>query len=68
MYLAIKRFLHEERGATMVEYGIMISLIAVVCLAVVAAIGDGVFDSFDQTNTTIQTQGNTPATPTTPAD
>jgi pilus assembly protein Flp/PilA len=68
MFGSIKRFLQNEEGATMVEYGIMVSMIAVVCLAVVAAIGDGVFDSFDQTNTAVQTQGNTPQAPTTPAD
>lgn len=68
MITSVKRLWRDERGATMVEYGIMISMIAVVCLAVVAAIGDAVFDSFDTTNTSIQTQGNTPATPTVPAD
>jgi len=52
----------------MVEYALMVALIAVVCITVVAALGDGVFDAFDQTNTQIQTTGGTPQTPTTPAD
>ena len=29
----------DERGATMVEYGLMVALIAVVCLVAVSAIG-----------------------------
>lgn len=64
----MKSFLQSEEGATMVEYGIMVSLIAVVCIAVVAAIGDSVFDTYDQTNTTLQTTGGAPRPPATPAD
>ena len=30
---------HEDRGATMVEYGLMVALIAVICLVAVTAIG-----------------------------
>ena len=64
----LKRFAKEEEGATMVEYALMVALIAVVCITVVAALGDGVFDAFDQTNTQIQTTGGAPKAPTTPAD
>lgn len=64
----LKRFVKEEEGATMVEYALMVALIAVVCITVVAALGDGVFDAFDQTNTQIQTTGGAPKPPTTPAD
>lgn len=35
----ITRFLHDEDGATMVEYAIMLGLICGVCLAVVAILG-----------------------------
>lgn len=38
----------EDDGATMVEYGLMVSLIAVICIAAVTLIGtnlDGVFDA-----------------------
>lgn len=44
----ITRFLQEEEGATMVEYAIMVALIAVVAIAAVILIGtetDGAFDS-----------------------
>ena len=35
----IQAFLKDEEGATMVEYGLMVALIAVVCAAAVAIIG-----------------------------
>ena len=35
----LKRLFREEEGATAVEYGIMVALIAVVIIAVVALIG-----------------------------
>jgi Flp pilus assembly pilin Flp len=50
----------------MVEYALMVSLIAVVCLAVVAALGTGVWNGFDQANTGIQSQGGAPRPPNTP--
>jgi pilus assembly protein Flp/PilA len=63
-----KRFVKDEEGATMVEYALMVALIAVVSIAVVAALGDGVFDAFDTTNTQIQTTGGAPQPPTTASD
>jgi pilus assembly protein Flp/PilA len=33
------RFVREEDGATMVEYGLMVALIAVVCIAAVTLLG-----------------------------
>lgn len=36
-----KRFLRDEDGATMVEYALMLALIAVVCIVAVTAIGTG---------------------------
>jgi len=38
---AIRRFVVKEEGATMVEYGLMLALIAVVCLVAVTQIGTG---------------------------
>ena len=35
----------SEEGATMVEYGLMVALIAVVCIAAVTALGVGVRDN-----------------------
>jgi pilus assembly protein Flp/PilA len=34
-----KRFLRDEEGATMVEYGLMVALIAIVCITAVGTIG-----------------------------
>lgn len=39
----------EDRGATMVEYGLMVALIAVVAMVGAAALGVSVFDIFDTT-------------------
>jgi pilus assembly protein Flp/PilA len=35
-----KRFLRDEDGATMVEYGLMVALIAIVCIGAVTTIGN----------------------------
>lgn len=35
----LKRFAREEEGATMVEYGLMVALIAIVCIGAVTLIG-----------------------------
>lgn len=35
----LKRFVGAEEGATMVEYGLMLALIAVVCIGAVTYIG-----------------------------
>jgi len=43
----IKRFLSDESGATMVEYGLMVALIAVVAIAAVTFLGEEVSETFD---------------------
>ena len=42
-----KRLVVREEGATMVEYGLMVALIAVVCLAAVTLLGTNVRGSFN---------------------
>lgn len=44
----IKNFLKEEDGATMVEYALMLALIAIVCIAVVTAVGENANIVFDK--------------------
>jgi len=39
-----------EEGATMVEYGIMVALIAAVCIGTVTTIGTGVLKGFTTVN------------------
>ena len=46
--LPIRKFLTREQGATMVEYGLMVALIAVVCLLAVTALGVNVKGVFTQ--------------------
>lgn len=36
----------KERGATMVEYGIMVALIAAVCIVIITTLGSKVNDAF----------------------
>ena len=54
----LKRFMHEEEGATMVEYGLMIALIAVVLIVIVSTLGQNLKTSFIRTNTGV-TNANT---------
>lgn len=42
------KFGKREEGATMVEYGLMVALIAVVCLVAVTALGVNVSGIFNQ--------------------
>jgi pilus assembly protein Flp/PilA len=40
LVVGIKRFLKDEEGVTMVEYGLIAALIAVVCVVAIIAIGN----------------------------
>ena len=42
----LKRLFRDEEGATAVEYGIMVALIAVVIIAAVIIVGDNLNDVF----------------------
>jgi pilus assembly protein Flp/PilA len=53
MVKMIKRLLHREEGATMIEYGLMVALIAVVCVAAVTAVGQGTLTTFNNVATAI---------------
>jgi len=43
----INRFIKEDEGVTMVEYGLLAALIAVVCVVAVAAIGTNLNTTFN---------------------
>ena len=45
--------LRDERGATMVEYGIMVALIAAVCIVLVMTLGQNVSNSFSSVNNSL---------------
>ena len=44
-------FFKDEEGATMVEYGIMVALIAAISIAVIQAVGIKVFNAFTAVDT-----------------
>lgn len=46
----IKGLIKDEEGATMVEYALMLALIAVVCIGVVTFIGTRANTKFQQTS------------------
>lgn len=50
IHSSIRRFLKDESGATMVEYGIMVAVIAAVSIALIQSIGSktaGAFKTVD---------------------
>jgi pilus assembly protein Flp/PilA len=50
----MKRFVKEEDGATMVEYGLMVALIAVVCVLAIYTVGQSVNETFESTDASLQ--------------
>jgi pilus assembly protein Flp/PilA len=46
----IKRFFRDEEGAALVEYGLLVGLIAAVCIAVVTALGTTIVAKFTAIN------------------
>ncbi|GAA1269380.1 Flp family type IVb pilin [Arthrobacter pascens] len=60
LYINLSSRLHrDEKGATAVEYGIMVALIAVVIIAAVTLLGGSLGDAFGDIKCSI----TTPATP-----
>lgn len=45
--------LRNDDGATMVEYGIMVALIAAVCIVLVMTLGQSVSNSFSSVNSAL---------------
>lgn len=52
--LYTKLFLKKEEGATMVEYGLMLALIAIVCIAAVTLVGTSVQSIFNSAASSLQ--------------
>jgi pilus assembly protein Flp/PilA len=53
----LKKFVKEEEGATMVEYGLMVALIALVVIAGATVLGQEIRDLFSGAATTVSTAG-----------
>lgn len=47
MFNALMNFIKDDDGATMVEYALMLALIAIVCIAVVSTLGSRASQTFD---------------------
>jgi len=52
---SFRSFLTNEDGATMVEYGMMIALIAAVCVTIVATLGGQINTAFTNVSGAIAT-------------
>jgi len=48
-----RSFIRNEDGATMVEYGIMVALIAAVCIVIVGTLGGQVSTAFNTVSTAL---------------
>ncbi len=46
-WIQAKLNIQDERGASMVEYGLLLALIAVIAIVAVRALGDGVSNKFN---------------------
>jgi pilus assembly protein Flp/PilA len=55
--LKLKRFLKSEDGPTAVEYAVMLSLIIVVCITAVSAIGTNAASTFTNVSNQLGTSG-----------
>lgn len=47
----VRRFVREETGATMVEYAIMLALIAAICIAAIKLVGTKTNTSYENLET-----------------
>ena len=57
MIQKIKNFLKDEEGATAVEYGLMVALIAVVIIGAVTLLGTSTRDKFNEVEVAISGAG-----------
>lgn len=46
LILSLKSFLRDEEGATAVEYGVLVALIAVAIVAIVLVVGQQIHNAF----------------------
>ena len=57
----LRKWFKDEEGQGMVEYGLIIGLIAVVVIVALVALGPKVRDMFDQVNEELDKAASTPA-------
>lgn len=54
----VKKFFKDESGASAVEYGLLVALIAVVIIAAVTALGENLSTKFNTVSNAVQSAGN----------
>jgi pilus assembly protein Flp/PilA len=57
MFNNIKRLMVNDEGATLVEYGLIVALIAALCVVVVATLGGQVKNAFSNTSAALTANG-----------
>jgi pilus assembly protein Flp/PilA len=53
-----KLFHRDEKGATMVEYGLLVALIAVACVTILTSLGTDLSGLFTTVDTKVKTAGS----------
>jgi len=53
MITMLMNLVRDDEGATMVEYGIMVALIAAICITVITTLGQNVSNAFSTVNASI---------------
>jgi pilus assembly protein Flp/PilA len=56
MLTFVNNFVRDEEGATMIEYGLMVALIAVVCIAVIGTLGGNLSEMFEAVGEKVPTE------------
>ena len=54
----LRQEMQEEKGAAMVEYGLLLALIAVVCILAITFLGDSTSEAFSQVGSSISQATN----------
>jgi pilus assembly protein Flp/PilA len=53
MFSSLKKFVHDESGATAIEYGLIASLIALVIIASVTVVGAKLTNTFTEVSSNL---------------
>jgi len=53
----VKSFAQDKKGATMVEYGVIVALVAAVCIVAVTTLGTDINGAFGKINTALTNAG-----------
>ncbi len=53
-WIAFQNMINEDDGATLVEYALLLVLIAVVAMGIIATLGGNVSETFNEVNTELE--------------